>query len=270
MQEKIIILDFGSQYTQLIARRVREQNVYCEIIPFSKKVALDDSVKGVIFSGSPFSVMQDEAPDIDVLSYFQQKPVLAICYGAQLIAKNCGGKVEKSATREYGRAHLLKVISDDQLVNQMSDHSQIWMSHGDTITALPENFELVAKSESMPTAVYRSKKGQFNHQVYALQFHPEVYHTTEGASIIQAYLFAIAKEYEADAQVEKALDCYAQLVVKYPNYVGTYYHYASLLQEQDKKTEASSIIERGIEICTIQGDRHAASELAFLLETEED
>ncbi len=191
MQEKIIILDFGSQYTQLIARRVREQNVYCEIIPFSKKVALDDSVKGVIFSGSPFSVMQDEAPDIDVLSYFQQKPVLAICYGAQLIAKNCGGKVEKSATREYGRAHLLKVISDDQLINQMSDHSQIWMSHGDTITALPENFELVAKSESMPTAVYRSKKGQFNHQVYALQFHPEVYHTTEGASIIQAYLFDI-------------------------------------------------------------------------------
>jgi GMP synthase (glutamine-hydrolysing) len=145
MQEKIIILDFGSQYTQLIARRVREQHVYCEIIPYSKKTTLDDSVKGVIFSGSPFSVMQEDAPNIDVTSFFQQKPVLAICYGAQLIAKNCGGKVEKSATREYGRAQLIKVIAQDTLLNNVSDNTQIWMSHGDTITAIPENFELVAK-----------------------------------------------------------------------------------------------------------------------------
>ncbi len=191
MQEKIIILDFGSQYTQLIARRVREQHVYCEIIPYSKKITLDDSVKGVIFSGSPFSVMQEDAPNIDVTAYFQQKPVLAICYGAQLIAKNCGGIVEKSATREYGRAQLIKVIAQDTLLNNVSDNTQIWMSHGDTITAIPENFELVAKSESIPTAIFRSIDQAFNHPVYAMQFHPEVYHTTEGAALIKSYLFDI-------------------------------------------------------------------------------
>jgi GMP synthase (glutamine-hydrolysing) len=143
MQEKILILDFGSQYTQLIARRVREQNIYCEIQPYSKEIQWDDTIKGVILSGSPFSVMQEDALDIDVFSIFAKKPVLAICYGAQLIAKKCGGKVEKSATREYGRAHLDILVDNDKLCKDIPQGSQVWMSHGDTITAIPSDFELV-------------------------------------------------------------------------------------------------------------------------------
>jgi GMP synthase (glutamine-hydrolysing) len=191
MQEKILILDFGSQYTQLIARRVREQNIYCEIQPYSKEIQWDDTIKGVILSGSPFSVMQEDALDIDVFSIFAKKPVLAICYGAQLIAKKCGGKVEKSATREYGRAHLDILVDNDKLCKDIPQGSQVWMSHGDTITAIPSDFELVAKTDSIPTAIYRSKLSAFSHVVYALQFHPEVYHSTDGATMLKNYLVDI-------------------------------------------------------------------------------
>ena len=193
MQEKIIILDFGSQYTQLIARRVREQNIYCEIQPFSKAIQWDDSVKGVILSGSPFSVMQENAPDIDVISLFNKRPVLAVCYGAQLIAKKCGGLVEKSAAREYGRAHIQLVKASDPFCNHITDNSQVWMSHGDTITQIPDDFELIAKTDSIPTAIYRSKENTYAYPVYALQFHPEVYHTSEGAQFLKNYLIDICK-----------------------------------------------------------------------------
>lgn len=193
MQEKIIILDFGSQYTQLIARRVREQHIYCEIQPFTKAIQWNDSIKGVILSGSPFSVMQEGAPDIDILELFGKRPVLAVCYGAQLIAKKCGGSVEKSATREYGRAHLQILKNDDTLCKGVSNDSQVWMSHGDTITEIPANFDLVAKTDSIPTAIYASKSGAYNYPVYALQFHPEVYHSTEGATMLKNYLIDICQ-----------------------------------------------------------------------------
>jgi GMP synthase (glutamine-hydrolysing) len=191
MQEKIIILDFGSQYTQLIARRVREQHIYCEIQPFTKAIQWDDSIKGVILSGSPFSVMQEGAPDIDINELFGKRPVLAVCYGAQLIAKKCGGAVEKSATREYGRAHLEIIKKEDALCKGVSNGSQVWMSHGDTITAIPDNFDLVAKTDAIPTAIYASKSGAYEYPVYALQFHPEVYHSTEGATMLKNYLIDI-------------------------------------------------------------------------------
>ena len=142
MTEKILILDFGSQYTQLIARAVREANVYCEIIPFNKSFTIDETIKGIILSGSPFSVNDINAPTIDIPSYIQKTPMLGVCYGAQLTVKEFGGKVEKSNKREYGRAKLHK-HSDDILLNGVEDKSQVWMSHSHTITQFPEGFDLL-------------------------------------------------------------------------------------------------------------------------------
>ncbi|MGI8634764.1 MAG: glutamine amidotransferase-related protein, partial [Segetibacter sp.] len=136
MSEKILILDFGSQYTQLIARAVREANVYCEIIPYYKSVTFDPAIKGIILSGSPFSVNEENAPVVDVKSFNERLPVLGVCYGAQLTAKQFGGKVEKSNKREYGRAQLQILQPHDRLLEGMSTHSQVWMSHGDTILSL--------------------------------------------------------------------------------------------------------------------------------------
>lgn len=190
MQEKVLILDFGSQYTQLIARRVRELNIYCEIQPFSKAIAWDTSIKGVILSGSPFSVMQDDFLDVEIDPICEKVPVLAICYGAQLLAKKMGGKVAKSATREYGRAHIQWSISDPFCKN-IPNHSQVWMSHGDTITQLPNGFTRMASTETVENAAYKSDPGLFNHIVYALQFHPEVYHSTDGLQMLRNFLVDI-------------------------------------------------------------------------------
>jgi GMP synthase (glutamine-hydrolysing) len=188
MDEKVLIVDFGSQYTQLIARRVRELRVYSEIVPFNKIPAIDKNVKGIILSGSPFSVADKNAPDVDVEALIAQRPLLGVCYGAQLMAKKFGGRVEPSNKREYGRANLQTIFSKEGIFDGVSDHSQVWMSHGDTITQLPEQFELLASTASIPVAAYRSHNGTFPNPVFALQFHPEVTHSLEGKQILQNFL----------------------------------------------------------------------------------
>jgi GMP synthase (glutamine-hydrolysing) len=188
MTEKIFILDFGSQYAQLIARAVREANVYCEIIPFNKSFTIDDTIKGIILSGSPFSVNDASAPVIDIPSLIQQTPVLGICYGAQLTAKEFGGRVEKSNKREYGRAKLHKQLKD-ALFADVVDDSQVWMSHSDTITQLPDGFELLATTASIPVAAFKNLNGK--NPLYGIQFHAEVYHSTEGKKIIKNFLVNI-------------------------------------------------------------------------------
>lgn len=187
MSEKILILDFGSQYTQLIARAVREANVYCEIIPFNKPFSYD-GLKGIILSGSPFSVNDDNAPVVDIREFNSKLPVLGLCYGAQLTAKEFGGSVGKSNKREFGRAILDH--KEDTLFKNISSNSQVWMSHSDSITALPEGFELLATTNSIPVAAFR-KKDTSSNALYGLQFHPEVYHSTEGKKILHNFLVNI-------------------------------------------------------------------------------
>ena len=186
MAEKILILDFGSQYTQLIARAVREANVYCEIIPFNKKIDFD-GLKGIILAGSPFSVNDDNAPLVDIRALSEKLPVLGICYGAQLTAKQFGGLVENSDKREYGRA-VLKIIQKDVLVKNVAETSTVWMSHADTIKKLPNGFEILGTTESIPVAAFRSTGANI---IYGLQFHPEVYHSAEGKKIIKNFLIDI-------------------------------------------------------------------------------
>ena len=192
MNEKIIILDFGSQYTQLIARRVRELNVYCEIHPFNKKVELDDSVKGVILSGSPFSVLQENAPQVDLQRYLGNKPLLCVCYGAQYLAHNHGGQVQRSQKREYGKASLEIKKNNSPLFENVSTSSQVWMSHGDTIFEIGDNFEILASTNDVEVAAYGSKEGVFDQPVYALQFHPEVTHSLEGPAILKNFILNIS------------------------------------------------------------------------------
>ncbi len=187
MQEKILILDFGSQYTQLIARRVRELNVYCEIHPFNHYPAIDGSVKGVILSGSPFSVRDKEAPRIDLSGIKRKLPLLGVCYGAQYLAQHYGGEVQPSATREYGRAMLTKTERDCPLLKTVSDTTQVWMSHGDTIVNLPENYRIVASTEDVKVAAYRID----GEETYGIQFHPEVYHSTEGKELLRCFVVDI-------------------------------------------------------------------------------
>ncbi len=189
MTEKIIILDFGSQYTQLIARAVREANVYCEILPFSKPIAFDDSVKGIILSGSPFSVNDANAPQVAIKSLISKAPVLGICYGAQLTAKQFGGQVERSNKREYGRA-VLHINEEDALLKNLVPASQVWMSHGDTILQLPETFRLLATTDSIPVAAFKNTDDNYQ-PLYGLQFHPEVYHSIEGKKILHNFLIHI-------------------------------------------------------------------------------
>ncbi|HLK31151.1 MAG TPA: glutamine-hydrolyzing GMP synthase [Puia sp.] len=188
MAEKILILDFGSQYTQLIARAVREANVYCEIIPFHKKIEFDSSLKGIILSGSPFSVNDANAPLVDIKELNAHVPVLGICYGAQLTAKEFGGSVANSNKREYGRA-LLHKQKEDVLLNDVTELSQVWMSHADTILELPKEFDVLATTENIPYAAF--KKSEYTFPLYCLQFHPEVYHSIEGKKILQNFLVKI-------------------------------------------------------------------------------
>lgn len=182
MTDKILILDFGSQYTQLIARVVREQNVYCEILPFNHAIEPDSSIKGIILSGSPFSVNDENAPYVDVKKLASQKPVLGICYGAQLTAKQLGGKVEKSQKREYGRATLF-LKKENTLLENTGGSSQVWMSHGDSIIALPEECEILATTESIPVASFQYSGADLN-PLFGLQFHPEVYHSSKGKTML--------------------------------------------------------------------------------------
>src|SRR3984957_496499 len=188
MTEKILILGFGSQYTQLIARAVREANVYCEIIPFSKPVQFEPSLKGIILSGSPFSVNDANAPVVDIAALHARVPVLGVCYGAQLTAKQFGGRVANSNKREYGRA-LLHKQRDSVLLKDVTELSQVWMSHADTILDLPGEFEVLANTESIPYAAFKKNGSAVSEQpVYCLQFHPEVYHSIEGKKIIRNFL----------------------------------------------------------------------------------
>ena len=197
MTEKILILDFGSQYTQLIARSVREANVYCEILPFNKQIEYTEELKGVILSGSPFSVNDENALIIDVKAINEKVPVLGICYGAQLIAKLYGGVVEKSDKREYGRSKL-QIQKEDELLKEVKNDSDVWMSHSDSIKKLPEDFTISASTHNIPVAAFYSKQtapedGQANNPVFGLQFHPEVYHSSEGKKIIKNFLVNICK-----------------------------------------------------------------------------
>ena len=169
MTEKILILDFGSQYTQLIARAVREANVYCEIIPYQKTFEFEPGLKGIILSGSPFSVNDDKAPDVNVQAFIKQVPVLGVCYGAQLTAKRFGGRVEKSNKREYGRA-LLHKQKNDVLLKDVMEKSQVWMSHADTILELPKGFELLATTESIPIAAFK-KNGATDTPIHDSRLH---------------------------------------------------------------------------------------------------
>jgi GMP synthase (glutamine-hydrolysing) len=196
MTEKILILDFGSQYTQLIARAVREANVFCEIIPYLKSFEFEPGLKGIILSGSPFSVNEEKAPDVNVQEFIKKVPVLGICYGAQLTAKHFGGVVAKSNKREYGRA-ILQREKDDVLFKNVSESSQVWMSHADTILKMPEGFELLATTESIPVAAFKkatngkapdSRLQTPDFPLYGVQFHPEVYHSTDGKKILNNFL----------------------------------------------------------------------------------
>ncbi|MBK6566024.1 MAG: glutamine-hydrolyzing GMP synthase [Saprospiraceae bacterium] len=190
MKDLVIILDFGSQYTQLIARRLRELQVYCEILPYNKFSAVDKNVKGVILSGSPFSVLDNNALDLDLHPILNKYPVLGICYGAQLIAQKHNGKVLRSEKREYGKAKLSEV-TDDILFKNVQSESQVWMSHGDSVEILPDAFEMIASTKDIPVAAYKSKKDAFDFPVYCLQFHPEVTHSLDGKNILSNFVFKI-------------------------------------------------------------------------------
>ena len=186
MHQKILILDFGSQYTQLIARRVRELNVYCEIHPFNNFPEPDETTLGVILSGSPASVHEEGSPRIDMSKLIDKLPLLGVCYGAQLLTHEFGGVVSRSAHREYGRA-MLHPSNECELFKGISASSQVWMSHGDTITKLPENIEVVAQTDSIPVAAFQIK----GKQVYGIQFHPEVTHSVDGLRLLGNFLYDI-------------------------------------------------------------------------------
>ena len=184
MHEKIIILDFGSQTTQLIGRRLRELNMYCEIVPYNHFPKDASDVKGVILSGSPYSVNDETAFKADLSEIRGKYPVLGICYGAQFLAYTSGGKVESGDSREYGRANLGSINGNDPLLKGIEAGSQVWMSHGDTITVLPSSFKIVASTNDVPAAAYHIE----GEQTWGVQFHPEVFHTTDGTKILDNFL----------------------------------------------------------------------------------
>ena len=187
MQQKIIILDFGSQTTQLIGRRVRELDTFCEIIPYNKFPENDPSVIGVILSGSPYSVHDKEAFKVDLTRLIGRYPVLGICYGAQFIAYSGGGKVEPAGTREYGRANLETIDLNSRLFKGFDKGSQVWMSHGDTITAIPAGFQVIGSTADVSNAAFADE----SKRVWCVQFHPEVYHTTQGKQLLKNFVVDI-------------------------------------------------------------------------------
>ena len=187
-QQKIIILDFGSQTTQLIARRLRELDTFCEILPYNKFPADDPDVIGVILSGSPYSVHDPEAFKVDLSQFVGRLPVLGICYGAQFISHSLGGRVEKADSREYGRAHLETVDTSNPLFHGFDQNSQVWMSHGDTITAIPEGFEVIGSTKDVTNAAFWSGEGG---RIWGVQFHPEVFHTLQGTLLLKNFVVDI-------------------------------------------------------------------------------
>lgn len=203
MSEQILILDFGSQFTQLIARRVRELNVYCEIHPFNKVPKITSNIKGIILSGSPSSVRDQGFPDVD-LNLFGKIPVLGVCYGAQLIAHKSGGTVLPSQMREYGRAKLTTVDHHNELLKEISIDSQVWMSHADTISSIPEKFEVIASTPSVKIAAFKLK----GEKLWGIQFHPEVTHTLEGKNLLRNFVVHIcdcAQDWTPDQFVEATI-----------------------------------------------------------------
>jgi len=202
MQAKILILDFGSQYTQLIASRVRELNVFCEIHPYNSYPKIDKSIKGVILSGSPFSVRDKNSPDPDLSLIKGKMPVLAICYGAQYLAQNYGGEVLPSKHREYGRANLEFVDSSDRLLHNINQNSQVWMSHGDTISYVPDNFIVTAGTTDVKIGAFKID----SEETFGIQFHPEVYHTTDGKKILGNFVVNICgckQDWTPDSFIEE-------------------------------------------------------------------
>lgn len=187
MQQKIIILDFGSQTTQLIGRRVRELDTFCEILPYNKFPHDDPSVIGVILSGSPYSVNDPKAFKADLSGIRGKYPILGICYGAQFMADTFGGKVESAGTREFGRAHLTRIDKENPLFKGFEDNSQVWMSHGDSITKLPEGFRDIASTEDVKNAAYQAE----GEKLWGVQFHPEVYHTVQGSQLLKNFVVDI-------------------------------------------------------------------------------
>ena len=208
MQQKIIILDFGSQTTQLIGRRVRELDTFCEILPYNKFPADDPSVIGVILSGSPYSVHDPEAFKTDLRLFVGRVPVLGICYGAQFISYMGGGRVEKADSREYGRANIRVLAAGDPLLRGIDDGSQVWMSHGDTITAIPEGFDVIASTDNVTYAAYSNYAQSCGQPVWAVQFHPEVYHTLQGRQLLENFVVDICgsrKEWSPASFVESTV-----------------------------------------------------------------
>ena len=187
MQQKIIILDFGSQTTQLIGRRVRELNTFCEILPYNKFPKDDDSVIGVILSGSPYSVYDPEAFKVDLSAIRGRLPILGICYGAQYMSHTFGGKVEPAGSREYGRANLCEFEKTNPLFAGFDNYSQVWMSHGDTITAIPEGWRCIASTDKVRFAAYQAG----DEQLWGVQFHPEVFHTVQGGLLLKNFVVDI-------------------------------------------------------------------------------
>ncbi|MBR1719574.1 MAG: glutamine-hydrolyzing GMP synthase [Phocaeicola sp.] len=207
--QKIVILDFGSQTTQLIGRRVRELDTFCEILPYNKFPNDDPSVIGVILSGSPYSVHDPEAFKVDLNQFIGRVPVLGICYGAQFISHTLGGKVEKTDTREYGRAKLQYFDTENPLFKGFETNSQVWMSHGDTITAIPDEFHMIASTADVKYAAYASTK----RPIWAVQFHPEVYHTVQGAELLRNFVVDICgshQEWSAASFVETTVEALKQ------------------------------------------------------------
>lgn len=204
MQQKIIILDFGSQTTQLIGRRVRELDTFCEILPYNKFPDDEEGIIGVILSGSPYSVHDEQAFRVDLSRFVGKYPVLGICYGAQFISYANGGKVERTETREYGRAHLQYIDTADPLFRGFEDKSQVWMSHGDTITAIPSDCHVIASTEDVKFAAYASSEKP----VWAVQFHPEVFHTLQGSLLLKNFVVGICgsrQEWSAASFVESTV-----------------------------------------------------------------
>lgn len=187
MQEKILILDFGSQYTQLIARRVRELNTYCEIHPYNNPPPIDETITGVILSGSPYSTLDEKAPQFDLSNIKGKLPLLGICYGAQYLAKSNGGEIAPSKIREYGRASISKIDDQYHLMDGVPLNSQVWMSHGDTIVSLPKGFEIIASTKDVECAAYHVA----GEDTFGIQFHPEVYHSTDGAKILKNFIVGV-------------------------------------------------------------------------------
>ena len=205
MQDKVLILDFGSQYTQLIARRVRELNIFCEIFPYNSENFKVENYKAVILSGSPYSVRADDALTPDLSEIKGKKPLLGVCYGAQFLAHNFGGKVAASNTREYGRANLSFIKTNELFFDGVNKESQVWMSHSDTIADLPENCELIASTHDVENAAFKIK----NEDTFGIQFHPEVYHSKDGLKILENFLVKIsgvAQTWTPDSFVELTVE----------------------------------------------------------------